>query len=116
MVIPRAKVGPKDVKMDLIYSGVCHSDVHLGADQLGLSMFPMVPGHELLGRVSEVGTEVTKFKVGDKVGVGVIVDSCQECENCLAGDEQYCEGGLMGNVHTYNDKKRYKLLGGNPDT
>lgn len=116
MVIPRAKVGPKDVKMDLLYSGVCHSDVHLGADDLSLSMFPMVPGHELLGTVSEVGSEVTNFKVGDKIGVGVIVDSCQNCENCEAGEEQYCLGGFMGNVHTYNDKKRYNLLGGNPDT
>lgn len=74
-------------------------------------MFPMVPGHELLGKVEEVGSKVTKFKVGDTVGVGVISDSCLDCELCHQGDEQYCLKG--DNVHTYNDKKRYTHIGGN---
>lgn len=77
-------------------------------------MYPMVPGHELVGTVLEVGSKVTKVKVGDNVGVGCISDSCLDCKMCAIGDEQYCMGG--GNVHTYNDEKRYGHIGGNPST
>ena len=97
--IERRAVGPHDVLIDIKYAGICHSDIHQVNEGWGESIFPMVPGHEIAGVVSEVGAEVTKFKVGDRVGVGCMVDSCRTCENCLRGEEQYC---LEGNVPTYN--------------
>ena len=96
------------------YCGVCHSDCHLGHNHLSDSIYPMVPGHELIGTVTEVGAKVTSVKVGDNVGVGVIKDSCLKCATCIGGDEQYCEAG--NNVHTYNSMKRYNHIGGNPNT
>jgi uncharacterized zinc-type alcohol dehydrogenase-like protein len=112
--INRPKVGDNDVKFEMKYCGICHSDVHLGLNHLGGSMYPIVPGHELVGTVTEVGSKVTKVKVGDNVGVGCIKDSCLKCDTCKTGDEQYCEGG--GNTHTYNSMKTYGHIGGNPDT
>lgn len=112
--INRPKVGDWDVRFEMKYCGVCHSDCHLGKNDLGDSIFPMVPGHELVGTVTEVGAKVTKVKVGDNVGVGVIKDSCLDCATCENGDEQYCEKG--NNVHTYNSMKRYTHIGGNQDT
>ena len=112
--INRPKVGDMDVKFEMKYCGICHSDCHLGLNHLGGSMYPMVPGHELCGTVTEVGAKVTKVKVGDNVGVGCIIDSCLECNTCKGGDEQYCEGG--GSTHTYNSEKKYGHIGGNPDT
>ncbi|MBW0160760.1 MAG: NAD(P)-dependent alcohol dehydrogenase, partial [Sediminibacterium sp.] len=85
------------------YCGVCHSDIHQVRDEWGGSIFPMVPGHEIVGRVTQVGNEVTHFKVGDLAGVGCFVDSCRTCENCKAGIEQYCEEGMVG---TYNGRER----------
>jgi len=115
VTINRPKVGDFDVKMDMLYCGICHSDVHIAFNQLGgKTMYPCVPGHELVGKVVEVGPKVTKVKVGDHVGCGCIVDSCLDCEVCTQGDEQYCLGGKS--VHTYNDRKRYTHIGGNPDT
>jgi alcohol dehydrogenase (NADP+) len=90
---------PNDVVIDIKYCGICHSDVHQARDEWGNSMFPMVPGHEIAGVVSAVGTGVTKFKVGDKVGVGCMVDSCRTCENCRNTLERYC---LQGANMTYN--------------
>src|SRR5687768_4377068 len=89
----RREVGPHDVQFDILYCGVCHSDIHQVRDEWGGSIFPMVPGHEIVGRITKVGSAVTKFKVGDLAGVGCMVDSCRECESCKKGEEQYCENG-----------------------
>ncbi|MDR3445486.1 MULTISPECIES: NAD(P)-dependent alcohol dehydrogenase [unclassified Dyella] len=99
----RRAARPDDVVIDVLYCGVCHSDIHQARNEWNSSTFPMVPGHEIVGRVSAVGSEVTKFKVGDTVGVGCMVDSCQHCASCHAGLEQYCEQGA---TWTYNDKDR----------
>ncbi|MFR9800125.1 NAD(P)-dependent alcohol dehydrogenase [Streptomyces sp. MS06] len=98
--IQRRAVGDSDVLIDIKYAGICHSDIHQAREGWGEALFPMVPGHEIAGVVSEVGPGVTKFAVGDRVGVGCMVDSCRECDNCRAGLEQYCTGGGM--VGTYN--------------
>jgi uncharacterized zinc-type alcohol dehydrogenase-like protein len=95
----RRDVGPHDVAIDILYCGVCHSDVHQVRDEWGGSMFPMVPGHEIVGRVTKVGDHVTDFKVGDLAGVGCMVDSCQKCSSCVEDQEQYCD---LGNAGTYN--------------
>lgn len=98
--IERRAVGEHDVLIDIKYAGICHSDIHQAREGWGEAIFPMVPGHEIAGVVAEVGSGVTKYKVGDRVGVGCMVDSCRECDNCKAGLEQYCTGGGM--VGTYN--------------
>ncbi|MBJ7904556.1 NAD(P)-dependent alcohol dehydrogenase [Streptomyces sp. DSM 110735] len=98
--IERRPVGAHDVLIDIQFTGICHSDIHQARDGWSEGIFPMVPGHEIAGVVAEVGPEVTKFAVGDRVGVGCMVDSCRVCENCEAGLEQYCTGG--GPVWTYN--------------
>jgi alcohol dehydrogenase (NADP+) len=93
----------RDVVVDIHFCGVCHSDIHQARDEWGGSIFPMVPGHEIVGEVMRVGPKVTKYKVGDKVGVGVLVESCHACEACSRGLEQYCTGGI---VPTYNGRER----------
>ncbi|CAH1210381.1 MULTISPECIES: NAD(P)-dependent alcohol dehydrogenase [Paenibacillus] len=98
--IERRDLRPQDILIDIKYSGICHSDIHSAYDEWGGGIFPMVPGHEIAGIVEAVGSEVSKFKVGDRVGVGCFVDSCGECEYCLNGDEQYCTKGV---VQTYNN-------------
>ncbi|AHV95379.1 NAD(P)-dependent alcohol dehydrogenase [Paenibacillus sabinae] len=97
--IERRALRPHDILIDIQFSGICHSDIHSAFDEWGGGIFPMVPGHEIAGVVSAVGTEVIKFAVGDRVGVGCFVDSCGECEYCLKGEEQYCTKGF---VATYN--------------
>jgi uncharacterized zinc-type alcohol dehydrogenase-like protein len=97
--IERRAVGEFDVLIDIKFAGICHSDIHQAREGWGEAIFPMVPGHEIAGVVSEVGPGVTKFAVGDRVGVGCMVDSCRECENCLQGLEQFCLKGMVG---TYN--------------
>ncbi|MDX8032922.1 NAD(P)-dependent alcohol dehydrogenase [Lentzea sp. BCCO 10_0856] len=97
--IERREVGPHDVLIDIKFAGICHSDIHQVNEGWGQGIFPMVPGHEIAGVVTEVGSEVTRHAVGDRVGVGCMVDSCRECDNCLRGFEQYCTGG---NTMTYN--------------
>ena len=96
--IERRKVGPHDVLIDIKYAGICHSDIHTVRGDWGPQQYPLVPGHEIAGIVTEVGAEVTRHKVGDRVGVGCMVNSCKECVNCRKGEEQYC---LKGNVGTY---------------
>jgi len=96
----RRDVGPKDVAIEILYCGVCHSDLHTARSEWGGTLYPCVPGHEIVGRVTAVGEEVTKFKPGDIAGVGCMVDSCGTCPSCVAGEEQYCEGS--GFVGTYN--------------
>jgi len=101
--LDRCEPGSNDVLIEILYCGVCHSDLHQARDEWGGSIFPMVPGHEIVGKVSRVGSGVAKWRIGDTVGVGVFVDSCRECEACRAGEEQYCENGMTG---TYNAKAR----------
>ena len=96
-------VGPADVAVSIEWSGVCHSDIHTGRSEWGEVLFPCVPGHEIVGRVVEVGADVTKFSVGQRVGVGVYVDSCRECDQCVAGMSNYCAKGMIG---TYNVPER----------
>ncbi|MBC8141866.1 MAG: NAD(P)-dependent alcohol dehydrogenase [Armatimonadetes bacterium] len=95
----RRELSPTDVLITIDFCGVCHSDIHQVRGEWGNSIYPMVPGHEIVGRVTAVGAEVTKFKIGDHAGVGVAVDSCRECNNCRADYEQHCEKGSVG---TYN--------------
>jgi uncharacterized zinc-type alcohol dehydrogenase-like protein len=97
--IPRREPGPADVRIAILYCGVCHSDIHQARDEWGGSIFPMVPGHEIVGRVQGVGSEVSGFKVGDLAGVGCMVDSCGQCEPCRRGLEQFCR---QGTAFTYN--------------
>ncbi|MFD0792107.1 NAD(P)-dependent alcohol dehydrogenase [Mucilaginibacter litoreus] len=99
----RREVGPHDVQFDILYCGVCHSDLHQIKNDWFEGIFPMVPGHEIVGRVVKVGDHVKKFKVGDLAATGCMVDSCQVCENCKQGLEQYC---LEGNTQTYNSMER----------
>src|SRR6201994_1841012 len=99
----RRDPGPHDVAIDILYCGVCHSDLHTARGEWGFTVYPSVPGHEIIGRVTAVGDHVGKFKEGDFVGVGCMVDSCQHCAPCKAGLEQYCEEGMTG---TYNSKDR----------
>ncbi|HEX2076025.1 MAG TPA: NAD(P)-dependent alcohol dehydrogenase [Geodermatophilus sp.] len=101
--IHRRDPGPHDVVIDIAYAGICHSDIHTARDEWVGTRFPLVPGHEIAGVVSAVGPEVTRFAVGDRAGVGCLVDSCRECDHCRAGEEQYC---LRGAVGTYNSVGR----------
>lgn len=109
--IQRRDLGPRDVLVDIQFSGICHSDIHQAREEWSTSIFPMVPGHEISGIISAVGSEVTKFSVGDRAGVGVFVESCGECESCEKGLEQYCYKGF---VPTYNgrDYNGEKTFGG----
>jgi uncharacterized zinc-type alcohol dehydrogenase-like protein len=99
----RRDPGPNDVQIEILYCGVCHSDIHQVRDEWGGSIYPMVPGHEIVGRVTKVGTQVKRFQAGDLAGVGCFVDSCRVCHNCQAGLEQYCEDGMVG---TYNGREK----------
>jgi uncharacterized zinc-type alcohol dehydrogenase-like protein len=96
ITIERRAVGPNDVLIKIEYAGICHSDIHTVSGEWGPQPFPVVPGHEIVGVVAEVGSEVTKHRVGDRVGVGCMVNSCGECMNCRNGDEQYCVQGMVG--------------------
>ena len=101
--LERRSLREDDVAIDILYSGVCHSDLHQARNDWGGSQYPMVPGHEIIGKVTAIGNKVTKFKVGDNVGVGCMVDSCQQCDPCNAHEEQFCNDGMTG---TYNSKDR----------
>ena len=107
----RREPGPNDVVVEIDYCGICHSDIHQVRDEWGGSIYPMVPGHEIVGHVTAVGASVTKFKKGDLAGVGVMVDSCRICENCRAEAQPYCVKGMVG---TYNarDYKGELTFGG----
>jgi uncharacterized zinc-type alcohol dehydrogenase-like protein len=94
---------PNDVAIDIKYAGICHSDIHQVKEEWGAALFPMVPGHEIAGVVSAIGSSVTKFAVGDLIGVGVFIDSCRQCASCKQGLEQYCENGM---TPTYNGFER----------
>src|ERR687890_361976 len=101
--IQRRALGAKDVRIDIKFCGICHSDIHFTRGEWGEIPYPAIPGHEIAGIVAEVGSDVSRYAPGDRVGVGCMVNSCRECENCLAGDEQYC---LPGNTQTYGSVDR----------
>ena len=105
--ITRREPLPSDVEIDILFCGVCHTDIHFARNEWGGTVYPVVPGHEILGRVSRVGSKVTKFKVGDLAAVGCLVDSCRTCNHCQRGLEQFCMGG---SVFTYNGQDKH--LGG----
>ena len=100
--IVRREVGPDDVMIEIKYSGICHSDIHQAREEWATSIFPMVPGHEIAGVVSAVGSNVTDFSIGDPVGIGCFVDSCRTCENCRRGEQSYCFGHV---AWTYNARE-----------
>jgi alcohol dehydrogenase (NADP+) len=100
----RRDLRPDDVQIDILYCGVCHSDLHTVRNEWGNTVYPVVPGHEIIGRVTAVGNQVKKFKPGEMVGVGCMVDSCQRCSACADGLEQYCENGFVG---TYNGEEMH---------
>ncbi len=104
ITIARREIQPKDVEIDILYCGVCHSDLHTARNDWGGSVYPAVPGHEIVGRITGVGSEVSKFKVGDLAAVGCMVDSCRTCNSCAQDLEQFCENGFTG---TYNGKDKY---------
>lgn len=103
LTIDRREPGPNDVLIDIAYCGVCHSDIHQVRDEWGGSMYPMVPGHEIVGTISQAGERVSRWKPGDVVGVGCFVDSCRDCAACRSGEEQYCDRGM---TPTYNGRER----------
>lgn len=100
----RREIHEHDIAINIEYCGVCHSDIHATRNEWGSAVYPMVPGHEIVGRVTAVGSAVTKYKIGQRVGVGVIVDSCRTCPSCVAGEEQYCE---TGSTLTYGAHDKY---------
>nr|WP_294939024.1 NAD(P)-dependent alcohol dehydrogenase [uncultured Flavobacterium sp.] len=107
MTIERREVTPKDIEIDILYCGVCHSDLHTARNDWGFTTYPAIPGHEIVGKVTKVGSEVTKLKVGDYAAVGCLVDSCRTCDSCKKDLEQYCLTGFTG---TYNSVDKH--LGG----
>lgn len=108
----RRDPGPFDVEFDILYCGVCHSDLHQIRNEWGNAIYPMVPGHEIVGRVTRVGGKVSRFKVGDLAAVGCLVDSCRKCSNCNDGNEQYCENGSSGTYNSYEQDKKTVTQGG----
>ncbi|HTJ50552.1 MAG TPA: NAD(P)-dependent alcohol dehydrogenase [Cyclobacteriaceae bacterium] len=112
----RREVGPNDVQFDILYCGVCHSDLHQINDDWGPGIFPMVPGHEIVGKIVKVGSKVTKFKVGDLAGTGCLVDSCRVCDNCKDGLEQYCTNGGSFTYNGLEQDKKTPTYGGYSNT
>lgn len=108
----RREPGPHDVVIDILYSGVCHSDIHQARDEWGGSIYPMVPGHEIVGRISRVGNHVKKFKVGDLAAVGCFVDSCRTCNNCKEDLETYCENFVSQTYNGYEQDRKTPTYGG----
>ncbi len=108
----RRAPGPHDVAIDILYCGVCHSDLHTARNEWGNTVYPSVPGHEIVGRVTAVGGEVSTFGVGDLVGVGCMVDSCQHCQPCADGLEQYCDNGFTGTYNGPEQASRANTFGG----
>ena len=108
----RREVGSHDVALEIAYAGICHSDIHQVREEWGPAIFPMVPGHEIAGVVTGIGTSVTKFKVGDRIGVGVFVDSCRTCDSCKAGLQQYCIETMTGTYNNYERDGKTVAMGG----
>ncbi len=114
--LERRDLKPKDVEFEILFCGVCHSDLHQVRDEWGGGKFPMVPGHEIVGKVTAVGSEVTKFKIGDFAGTGCLVDSCRSCENCEQGLEQFCLNGNSGTYNSFEQDKKTPTYGGYSDS
>ncbi len=110
--IERRQPGPQDVLIDILYCGICHTDIHQARDEWGGAIFPMVPGHEIVGKVVKTGDQVTKWKTGDIVGIGCFIDSCRECQACKAGEEQYCERGPSFTYNSYERDGKTPTYGG----
>ena len=108
----RRQLRPRDVALDIAFAGICHSDIHQAREEWGPALFPMVPGHEIVGKVTQVGSQVSKFKVGDTIGVGVFIDSCRKCASCNAGLEQYCVEGMTGTYNNYERDGKTIAFGG----
>jgi uncharacterized zinc-type alcohol dehydrogenase-like protein len=108
----RRDLGARDVALDISYAGICHSDIHQVAEEWGPAIFPMVPGHEIAGIVTSIGSSVTKFAVGDRIGVGVFVDSCRTCASCLKGLQQYCVERMTGTYNSYERDGKTVAMGG----
>ncbi|TDE31192.1 MULTISPECIES: NAD(P)-dependent alcohol dehydrogenase [Flavobacterium] len=108
----RKELGKKQVQIEILYSGVCHSDIHTAKGDWGPAIYPLVPGHEIVGRITAVGSEVSKFKVGELAGVGCFVDSCRTCPSCKSGEEQYCEEGMTGTYNSYERGTKTPTYGG----
>lgn len=111
----RRQPGPNDVQFDILYCGVCHTDIHQVRNEWGGSIYPMVPGHEIVGRVTAVGNEVKKFKAGDLAAIGCLVDSCRECDNCRHGLEQFCKKGAIFTYNSYEKDGKTVTYGGYSD-
>ena len=112
MTIERREPGPREVAIDILFCGVCHSDLHQVRDEWGGATFPLVPGHEIVGRVAERGAQATKFREGDVAGVGCFVDSCRACAQCRAGREMFCENGASFTYNGLEQDKRTPTQGG----
>ena len=112
----RREVGPHDVQFDIQFCGVCHSDLHQIKNDWGEGIFPMVPGHEIVGKVIKVGSHVKKFKVGDLAGTGCLVDSCRTCVNCQVGLEQFCQNGMIGTYNSFERDGKTPTYGGYSNT
>jgi uncharacterized zinc-type alcohol dehydrogenase-like protein len=112
----RREVGEKDVQIEILYCGVCHSDLHQVRDEWGGAIFPMVPGHEIVGKVIKIGKDVTKYKEGDLAAVGCMVDSCRTCDNCKKNLEQYCLNGCSWSYNAYEQDKKTPTYGGYSNT
>lgn len=112
MTIERRSLTPKDVEIEILYCGVCHSDLHTARNDWGGTIYPAVPGHEIVGRITNIGSEVTKFKVGDLAGVGCLVDSCQTCSSCEQDLEQYCLNGFTGTYGGHDKHLNRQTFGG----
>ena len=110
--LERREVGPTDVLIEIAYCGVCHSDLHQAREDWGPALFPMVPGHEIVGYVTAVGANVDKYQIGDRVGVGCMVDSCRTCEQCAAGEEQFCESGPTMTYNGFERDRKTMTFGG----
>jgi uncharacterized zinc-type alcohol dehydrogenase-like protein len=110
--LERRNPGPHDVEIDILYCGVCHTDIHLVNNDWGISVYPMVPGHEIIGRVASVGDHVKKLKPGDMAGVGCLVDSCRDCDYCNEGLEQYCANGFTLTYSAYERDGKTITQGG----
>lgn len=112
MHIERREVLPTDIEIDILYCGVCHSDLHTARNDWGGTKYPAVPGHEIIGKITKIGAEVTKFQVGDLAGVGCLVDSCRECESCKQDLEQYCLNGSTGTYNGHDKHLNQQTFGG----
>ena len=110
--LTRREPGADDVEIQILYSGVCHSDIHTVRNEWGGTMYPVVPGHEIVGKVTQIGSAVNRFKIGDTVGVGCFVDSCGHCNNCKNHEEQYCENGHTQTYNSYSQDKKTITYGG----